>query len=101
MPKINYYQNYKQKNYVQIFDAKVLEILELNKDYPEQYKLKTVFTCESVTGTPRVCVYWGNKINLAVGDLVNMEGHYKNNVFVATTLLYKKIPPEKTSGDAK
>ncbi len=91
MPKFNpYFQKYKPKDYVQIFDAKVFEVLEINKTFPGQNKLKTVFTCESFSGVPRMCVYWGYKINLEIGDLVNLEGHYKNNVFLAASIQIKK-----------
>lgn len=97
MPKFNpCLQKYKPKDFILVFDAKVLKILELNKSYPGQIKLKTVFMAESVTGIPRMCVYWGNKINLEVGDFVSMEGRLKNNVFIASSLYFKKrTPPEK------
>ena len=91
MPKFNpYLKKYKPKDFILVYDAKVLKIFELNKSYPGQIKLKTVFVTESVTGAERMCVYWGHKIALEIGDLVNMEGHFKNNIFLAGSLQYKK-----------
>lgn len=85
-----FFSKSKPKDFVIIQNAKVFEVLELSKTYPGQDKLKSVFTCESFSGTPRMCVYWGNKINLEAGDLVNLEGHYKNNVFLAASIQIKK-----------
>ena len=91
MPRFNpYFTKNKPKDFVIICDAVILEVLEVAKEYPGQSKLKSVFTCKSFTGIPRMCVYWGNKINIEVGDRLNMEGHYKNNVFLASSVLIKK-----------
>lgn len=91
MPRFNpYFTKNKPKDFVIICDAVILEVLELSKEYPGQSKLKSVFTCESFTGTPRMCVYWGDKVNFEIGDRLNMKGYYKNNVFLASSVQIKK-----------
>lgn len=91
MPKFNpYFTKYKPKDTVLIYNAVILEVLEVAKEYPGQSKLKSVFTCESFTGTPKMCVYWGDKVDFEVGDRLNMEGHYKNNVFLVSSVQITK-----------
>ena len=58
-------------------------IEEKNKRYKEKYKC--VFYCESSTGTPRMCIAWGEH-DIHVGDVVDLKGRIKNDVFLCRKL---------------
>ncbi len=58
--------------------------------YPDG-KCKSVFDCESPTGTPRRCVYWefsDSRTSFTVGDAVTLTGRIINDVFLVYKLLY-------------
>jgi len=55
-------------------------------------KFKVCFECETSTGKPRMCVYWGRgkKPDVQVNDEVLITGQIKNGVFLCYSLLVDK-----------
>jgi len=68
--------------------TKVLTLDVIN--YPDG-KCKSVFDCESPSGTPRRCIYWQwsqSRTPFIVGDVVILTGRIENGVFLVYKLLY-------------
>ena len=86
--RINNYKKVQKSNtyandYRLVFDVQVLEIIELNKRYIKQQKLKTVFIGKSEGGMPKTVIYWGERITLENSDFVNMKGRFIDDLFLA------------------
>lgn len=68
-----------------IIETKIIEIIEANK-LQDSGKVKNVFVCESSKKPEgQVCILWGGA-NLAVGDEIQIQGRFKDNVFLAWSL---------------
>lgn len=63
--------------------ATVTEIIEKNKEY--SHRIKNVFKCASQTGIDKMCILWGRS-NIDVGDEVQMQGRFKDDVFLAWSI---------------
>ena len=71
-----------------IVGKKVVKIEEQNTVIGD--KLKTVFYCESINKPEgRMCIAWG-KTNFEVGDIVDMKGRIKDDIFLVWTLMFRK-----------
>jgi len=70
------------KNKRMTISTKVVKVLEKNKWYERSQKYKCAFTCESRSGTPRLCVAWQRFPNLNEGNEAILTGKLINNVFM-------------------
>ena len=71
--------------------ATVTEIIK-NKEY--SHHLKNVFKCASQTGIDRMCILWGRS-NIDAGDEVQMQGRFKDDVFLAWSIQITKKGTKK------
>lgn len=54
-------------------------------------KLKSVFYCPSYYAPEgRMCIYWGGRTTVEVGDRVDMKGRYSDGVFIVWKLLINR-----------
>lgn len=72
--------------------ATVTEVIEKNKEY--SHRLKNVFKCASQTGIDRMCILWGRS-NIDAGDEVQMQGRFKDDVFLAWSIQITKKGTKK------
>ena len=77
---------------VYVVGKKVLKIDEQNTEVND--KMKTVFYCESTNPEGRMCIAWG-RTNFRVGDVVDMKGRIKDEVFLVWPLMFKRIEESK------
>lgn len=73
---------------VYVIGKKVLKIEEQNLEVND--KMKTVFYCESSKPEGRMCIAWG-RTNFKVGDVVDMKGRVKDDVFLVWSLMFKRL----------
>lgn len=66
-----------------LVNTTITEIIEKNKEY--SYRFKNVFKCASKTGIDKMCILWGRS-NIDVGDEVQMQGRFKDDVFLAWSI---------------
>lgn len=79
----------KHKKDAVIISATVNKIELLNAEV--NGKLKSVFYCPSYYAPEgRMCVYWGGRTCVEVGDRVEMKGRYVDGVFLVWQLLVDK-----------
>lgn len=68
-----------------IVESEVIEILESNKEY-ENGNIKNVLKCESrKIPDGQLCVLW-NRTTVEVGDKVQMQGYFKEDIFIVLNL---------------
>lgn len=70
-----------------LIKATVTEVIEKNKEY--SHRLKNVFKCASQTGIDRMCILW-ERSNIDAGDEVQMQGRFKDDVFLAWSIQITK-----------
>lgn len=94
MTKVNYKKEY-QEAYILVPRVKIQEVKEKNTLINE--KFKTVFVCESKKKKDGVmCIFWG-KTKLEQGDIVQLKGRFKGEVFIARSLkILQKIKTNNT-----
>lgn len=73
---------------VLVVGKKVLKIEEQNTEIND--KMKTVFYCESTKLEGRMCIVWG-RTDFKVGDVVDMKGRVKDDVFLVWSLMFKRL----------
>lgn len=88
---------YKKQHYISKYEDEIIyltgkKILKIEEQNTEiNNKMKTVFFIESATKPEgRMCITWG-RTNFQTGDVVDMKGRIKDDIFLVWSLMFKRI----------